>query len=152
MFWFDHDNPHVVYVDNRRMERQVIWQSKDGTEVREFEVQPDIVADFRQLPFADESFYHVVFDPPHLTQAGETSWLAKKYGRLTGDWRDMLSRGFRECMRVLKPYGTLVFKWNEEDVKVSEILRLFDRAPLYGHKSGKLGNTHWLVFMKFPEE
>jgi len=31
------------------------------------------------MPFADESFYMVVFDPPHLVRAGENQWLAKKY-------------------------------------------------------------------------
>lgn len=149
MFWFDKHNPHCCYVDIRQFDKKVIWRSKDGSEVREFEVHPDIVADFQHLPFPDRHFYHVVFDPPHLVQAGETSWLAAHYGRLTGDWRQMLKNGFNECMRVLKPYGTLVFKWNEEDVKLSEILQLFDTQPLYGHRSGKAGKTHWLVFMKF---
>jgi len=30
-------------------------------------VKPDIEADFTSLPFEDESFFHVVFDPPHHT-------------------------------------------------------------------------------------
>ena len=148
MFWFDKNNPNVLFVDKREMERQVIWKSKDGKEIREFEVHPDIVADFQNLPFEDDSFYHIVFDPPHLTRAGETSWLAKKYGRLGEDWREVISNGFKECMRVLKPYGTLVFKWNETDIKVSEIIKLFNQKPLYGHISGKGGKTHWLVFIK----
>ena len=150
MFWFDKANPNVIYIDNRIMEKQTIWKSKDGSKTREFEVMPDIVADFQKLPFPDNSFYHVVFDPPHLTRAGETSWLAKKYGRLEKNWREMITNGFRECMRVLKPYGTMVFKWNEMDIKVSEIIGLCEQQPLYGHRSGKGGKTHWLVFMKFP--
>ncbi|MBO7469711.1 MAG: methyltransferase [Bacteroidales bacterium] len=150
-FWFDKQNKHTIYIDKRVMEKQIIWQSKDGLQKREFEVKPDIVADFTDLPFSDEVFYHVVFDPPHLVSAGETSWLAKKYGSLRGNWRDMIRKGFKECMRVLKPYGTLVFKWNETDVKLSEILDLCSQKPLYGHRSNKGGKTHWLVFMKFPE-
>lgn len=150
MFWFDHHEPHTVYVDNREMERRVIWTSKDGQETREFEVHPDIVADFRDLPFPDNTFYHVVFDPPHLTWAGETSWLAQKYGRLDDNWRDTIGRGFRECMRVLKPYGTLIFKWNETNITVREIIKVCGVEPLYGHRSGKGGKTHWLAFMKFP--
>lgn len=39
---------------------------------------------------------------PHLTQAGEKSWLALKYGRLTDNWREMLKKGFAECFRCLK--------------------------------------------------
>lgn len=152
MFWFDKSNPNVVFVDNRVMDKQIIWKSKDGKEEREYEVKPDIVADFQNLPFPDNSFFHVVFDPPHLTRAGETSWLAKKYGRLDENWREVIAKGFRECMRVLKPNGTLVFKWNETDIKVSEIIKLCEQQPLYGHISGKGGKTHWLVFMKLTNE
>lgn len=151
MFWFDHNNPNALYVDKRVMERQVIWRSKDGKQVREFEVRPDVVADFQQLLFEDNTFFHIVFDPPHLTKAGETSWLAKKYGFLTENWREVLTNGFNECWRVLKPYGTLIFKWNEENVKVSEVLNLFKVSPLYGHQGGKCGKTHWLAFVKIPE-
>ena len=43
-------------------------------------VNPNIVADFRKMPFDDNSFYHVVFDPPHLLRAGSNSWLAKNMG------------------------------------------------------------------------
>lgn len=32
-------------------------------------MQPDVVADFRALPFADASFDVLVFDPPHLPSA-----------------------------------------------------------------------------------
>ncbi|BDQ51061.1 hypothetical protein EfsSVR2281_28720 [Enterococcus faecalis] len=58
-------------------------------------------------------------------------------------------KGFSECMRVLKPNGTLVFKWNEDQIKLSEILSIIDYEPLYGNKRAK---THWLVFMKESEE
>lgn len=150
MFWFDKSNPIALFVDNRVMEKQVIWKSKDESEIREFEVKPDIVADFTNLPFEDNSFYHVVFDPPHLIRAGKTSWLAKKYGRLDKDWEDLIRKGFKECFRVLKPHGTLVFKWNENDIKVKEVIKLCDYNPLYGHICGKGGKTHWLVYMK-PE-
>ena len=55
-FWFDKHNPHAVYVDKRTMKRRIIWTSKDGEQTREFEVQPDIVADFKSLPFPDNTF------------------------------------------------------------------------------------------------
>ena len=147
-FWFNKHNPNVCFVDKRYVERDLLWQSKDGKEKTYYEVKPDIIADFQNLPFDDCSFYHVVFDPPHLVRAGEKSWLAKKYGSLRGDWKTMIFNGFNECMRVLKPKGTLVFKWNEEDVSLSDILNVIKQEPLYGHRSGKAGKTIWLVFMK----
>lgn len=61
---------------------------------------------------------------------------------------DMLRQGFAECFRVLKPNGTLIFKWNETDIKVSEVLALTPHAPLLGHKSGKASKTHWITFFK----
>lgn len=109
-------------------------------------VNPDVTGDFRKIPFLDETFEHVVFDPPHLLRAGKKSWLAKKYGRLNKEtWQSDLSKGFDECMRVLKKNGTLVFKWNEDQIKINEVLTCFNQSPLYGNKRAK---THWLVFMK----
>ena len=61
------------------------------------------------------------------------------------NWKEDLSQGFKECMRVLKHGGTLIVKWNEEQIKLSEILKLFCEKPLLGNKRSK---THWLVFYK----
>lgn len=141
MFWFDKKNKDVVFSDIRN-ESHILC---DG---RTLDVCPDVLADFKSLPFPDNSFYHVVFDPPHLKSVGDDAYMAKKYGKLTKEWKSDLSKGFSECMRVLKPNGTLVFKWNEDQIKVSEILSCFDAKPLYGHKSGKNSKTHWIVFMK----
>lgn len=55
-----------------------------------------------------------------------------------------------ECFRVLEPEGVLVFKWNETQVKIGEVLALTPEPPLFGHLSGRKGLTHWLVFMKAP--
>jgi len=115
-------------------------------------VSPDVVGDFTAIPFPDETFYHVVFDPPHLLRCGERSWLAKKYGKLPKAWAPFLRAGFDECWRVLKVYGTLIFKWCAEDIRVSEITKAIGRKDLYGQRNGRKTNTHWLVFIKFPEE
>ena len=126
-------------MDNRTLEDTLC----DG---RKLEVKPDIIADFRNMPFGDKSFRLVVYDPPHLINAGESSWLAKKYGKLNTDtWRQDLKQGFKECMRVLEDNGVLIFKWNEEQVKLKEVLNAIEYKPLFGNKKSK---THWLVFMK----
>jgi 23S rRNA G2069 N7-methylase RlmK/C1962 C5-methylase RlmI len=100
--------------------------------------------------FKDGSFKLVVFDPPHLKVAGDKSWMAKKYGKLKPTWKDDIKKGFSECFRVLEDYGVLIFKWNETQIKTSEIIALTDTPPLFGHISGKRANTHWITFMKMP--
>ena len=146
MFWFDKHNPHVLYVDKRRE----VLTAKDRDKIRTIEVNPDVVADFTHLPFNDNSFYMVVFDPPHLKNLGDTSWMAKKYGKLPQNWKEVIRKGFDECMRVLKPHGTLVFKWNENQIKVSEVLSLIPYEPLFGHTTGRQSKTIWMCFMKLP--
>lgn len=75
-----------------------------------------------------------------------------KYGRLDGNWKLKLSKGFSECMRVLRPNGVLVFKWSEIRIPLREILPLFSQRPLFGNRCRKRGNTtHWLCFMKAEE-
>ncbi|MDO7525734.1 class I SAM-dependent methyltransferase [Acinetobacter baumannii] len=145
MFWFNRQNPHVVYGDIRQ-EKHILC---DG---RSLIIEPDIVMDFREMPFKDGQFNLVVFDPPHLIKAGEKSWLALKYGKLNQDWREDIKKGFQECFRVLAKGGVLIFKWNETQIKTNEILALTKHAPLFGHSSGKRSNTHWFGFMKFEDE
>lgn len=141
MFWFNKNNPDVVFIDKRR-ERHILC---DG---RELKVNPDIVMDFTDMKFDNESFNLVVFDPPHLEKIGENSWMAKKYGYLKGNWRNELKKGFNECLRVLKTNGVLIFKWNERDVLVKEIIKIFGKDPLFGHTTGRSGKTKWMCFMK----
>lgn len=71
MFWFDKENKDTIFMDKRELEDTLC----DG---RKLIIKPDIVGDFRNIPFEDKSFKLVVFDPPHLKQVGEKSWLAKK--------------------------------------------------------------------------
>lgn len=146
MFWFDKQNPNVEFCDNRVVGKHEYYEK------RYLEVAPDTVCDFTNLPFEDNSFKLVVFDPPHLTWAGDTSWIKLKYGCLPKDWKPLIYDGFNECMRVLDDYGTLVFKWSEVQIPLSEIIKAIETRPLFGHRSGKHNNTHWLCFMKFPKE
>lgn len=56
MFWLDKQDDRTVFSDVRREEHTLC----DG---RQLVICPDVIADFRQLPFADNSFSQVVFDP-----------------------------------------------------------------------------------------
>lgn len=144
MFWFNKNNPNVLFVDKR----SETVTAKDRDKIRTIEVKPDIVADFTNLPFEDNSFYLVVFDPPHLKSLGSTSWMAKKYGKLPDNWQDLIRDGFNECMRVLKPKGTLIFKWSETEIKTSDVLNIIQFKPLFGHTTGRQSKTIWMAFMK----
>lgn len=148
MMWFDKADPRAIFGDRRSETLTVTDRShrQDGT--RTLHIEPDVLMDFRALPYPDGSFRLVAFDPPHLERAGPRSWLAAKYGKLSDDWRADLRQGFAECFRVLEPEGVLVFKWNETQVKLREVLDLTPEKPLFGQVSGRGGLTHWLVFMK----
>ena len=159
MFYFDKHDPRVLFQDIRNASFTLC----DG---RHFEINPDVQADFMNMPYDDETFSMVVFDPPHLLRntgkskfadiygslnpkAKPTGWQQTKYGALPNeDWHEMLAKGFTECFRVLKQGGFLIFKWTETDIKVSEVLSLTDQKPIFGHISGKRANTHWICFMK----
>lgn len=139
MCWFDKNNKDVVFMDKRTLETTLC----DG---RKLAVNPDVMEDFRNMPFEDNTFYLVVFDPPHLIRAGQDSWLAQKYGLLdVNTWKEEIRQGFRECMRVLKPNGTLIFKWNEEQITTADVLKVIDYKPLLGHRRGK---TIFMVYLK----
>lgn len=148
MFWFDKKQPNTIYMDCRTLEPTKLSNRAI------LEVAPDVVGDFRNMPFEDGRFSMVVFDPPHMARAGDKSYMAKKYGYLNKEtWQADIRAGFAECMRVLKPQGTLIFKWNEAHIPVSEVIKLAPAAPLFGNRAaGKNLKTHWLVFMKLEGE
>ena len=145
MFYFNKEDERVLFQDIRDFKTTLC----DG---RAFSVHPDVVANFTDMPYPDESFNMVVFDPPHLKYSGDKrqlkGWQMIKYGHLGYDWKDNIRKGFAECFRVLKCGGFLIFKWNETDIKVSDILKLTPVKPIFGHISGKRANTHWICFMK----
>lgn len=147
MIWYQPQNPNVEFVDNRKGTYNLgTYHTRGGSKPRSLTIEPTTQADFTKLPFPDNSFYLVIFDPPHLKYAGKSSWLAKKYGTLPKSWPALIEKGFDEAMRVLKPNGTLIFKWSDEQIPVQKILRVIKFQPLLGDRRGK---TRWLVFYKF---
>lgn len=138
MFYFDKKDPRVLFCDGRKIKTTLC----DG---RKFEIDPDHIVDFRELPFENESFKTVIFDPPHLIRGGAKSWLVIKYGLLSQNWQEDLSRGFAECFRVLERGGVLIFKWSDIQIPLKDILKLTPQKPVMGSKQNK---TYFLVFIK----
>lgn len=142
MFYFDKQDPQVLFTDIREYHDTLC----DG---RKLDVQPDMIADCTNLPFEDETFNMVVFDPPHLLKVGQNSWLCKKYGKLPENWQAFINDSIHEGMRVLKTNGTLIFKWNEQQIKVSDVLKaITDYKPIFGHRTTIKNQTIWMAFMK----
>ena len=84
MFWFDKADSRVLFGDVR----DETWELCDG---RMFGVKPDMLMDYRDLPFPDETFRMVVLDPPHLRNAGGGHELHGAEVRMSRS-RDMASR------------------------------------------------------------
>jgi SAM-dependent methyltransferase len=143
--WFDRDDTRALFVDRRRETVAMKWTGRKDLHYR---IDPDVLTDFRELPFPSDTFALVVFDPPHVERKKPLGNLTRRYGCLNGDWREMIRQGFAECFRVLKPEGVLVFKWSSVQFPLREILALTPEKPLFGHQSGVRMQTHWVCFLK----
>lgn len=96
-FYFDKTDDRVVFGDIREDETHLL------TNGQTIKIKPDMVMDFRDLPFENNQFETVIFDPPHLFNLSEKSWMRKKYGVLNKEtWQQDISLGFSECFRVLR--------------------------------------------------
>jgi len=144
MFYFNKEDERVLFLDNRLAE-------KGHNEYRpNHSVEPDMIMDFTNLQFKDESFRTVIFDPPHMKGNPELN-ISKLYGYLDDNWDIMIKKGFEECFRVLEKNGILIFKWNETSIPISKVLPLIPKEqfpPLLGNKAGTKLKTHWLIFSK----
>ncbi|HEK9979653.1 class I SAM-dependent methyltransferase [Streptococcus equi subsp. zooepidemicus] len=141
LFWFDKNEPHTTFMDVR--------QEKFEMHGKKINVNPDVIGDFRDMPFESNSFNLAVFDPPHLKYVGQNSIMKAQYGQLDKEnWKEDISKGFEECIRVLKVGGTLIFKWSDCQVNVREVLSAIPFKPLFGQQRG---TTHWMTFVKFDE-
>lgn len=139
MFYYDKDCPIVTFGDIRELDTHLC----DG---RSLCIKPDVLLDVTNLDFDDCEFDVVVFDPPHLINAGDNSWLKLKYGSLNkNEYRKWLKTAFSECFRVLKQNGIMIFKWNECQVPFNTSIAQSPYRPLLGDKRG---DTRWTVIIK----
>ena len=145
MFWRNKSNPDVLFMDRREVASGAF---KNGWNPG-WSVAPDVVADFRSMPFPDRRFKLIVYDPPHLTSGSEKGVINIKYGLLDKNtWKQDIVAGFNECWRCLDVHGTLIFKWNDANIKASELLKEFPVEPMFGDFTGKTGLTRWMTFYK----
>jgi DNA-cytosine methyltransferase len=129
MFWFNRNHPNVLYVDNRIAEKGHVGHPH----AKNHEVKPDKIMDFRNMSFEDNSFKLVVFDPPHLFNAGDKSYMFRKYGRLNKlTWKEDIKKGFDDTR------GTLFFDIARIlKVKRPKFILLENVKGLLNHEKGK---------------
>lgn len=147
-------NPHTLYIDIRK-ETDPAFARSPHHRTAVFNVDPDEIQDFRDLPYPDNSFKLIVWDPPHIVrkngQENLTGIITKKYGALNADiWRSDLKRGFSELWRVLEPNGVLIFKFHDGCINHKDVLGLFPVSPLFGTTTAKKNHNscRWFCFMK----
>jgi SAM-dependent methyltransferase len=150
------DRDDTLYVDRREEPPGFTTDGYDG-HYESYSVDPDEVQDFRDLPYDDDTFNLVVFDPPHVVKDGGMKALAgavqRKYGALEAEtWQSDLRAGFEELWRVLTPGGTLAFKFADNAADWDEVLELAPTDPLFGTTNTKRTGveTRWFLFYK-PE-
>lgn len=138
--WNDKNRADTVYIDQRVLPPGTIPIRPNWC------VKPDIIASFTNMPFSDATFEMVVYDPPHIIRDNPSkSFLRTKYGELrSADWQDTIAKGFAECWRVLKPGGTLVFKWSNANIPTSDVLALFAETPLFKCNA----DVSWHIYRK----
>lgn len=127
-------------------------------------IPPDIIGDFRKLPFRDDVFQCVVFDPPHScsippwwadpsTSKKRRGNLASWYGKFENkiDMFSSINLAQKEFARVSK---RLCFKWSELEISLWKILPFFNEwthIKTKNHKGkfkvGKI-KTYWITFLR----
>ncbi len=116
--WRDKNNKNTVYMDIRQVEKGTIELQPNWS------VQPDVIGDYRDMPFDDEAFRYVIWDIPHKIKH-DNGIITMKYGYLGESWQHDLTVAFVEIMRVLKPQGMLIFKFNDLAIPFNEIRKCF---------------------------
>lgn len=98
-----------IYIDIRKMpEHKYRNWNRSGYTIKE--IKPMILADMKHLPFRDNIFDAIIFDPPHL-DTGLQSFMAEKYGSWgMVDTVRHLRAVNTEFPRVLRHGGLLLLK------------------------------------------
>ncbi len=146
--WFQKEQKNTIFMDIRQEKKGVIKLQPNWS------VEPDVVGDYRDMPFKDKSFKLIVWDIPHTLGKKINGIIQMKYGYLDKDtYEEDLKKGFKEIMRILDDYGILEFKYADITISIKEMLSLFPQKPLFGTVTKKgVNNTCWFCFMKIPSQ
>jgi hypothetical protein len=165
--------------------RGVFWKKVDVSKINLWVSDkitcPENSYDFRDLPYCDSSFNHVVFDPPYMHSVGnpmvEANYqnAATTKGMCHKDIIGLYREGMAEACRILKPEGLLWVKCQDEiesskmmmshleihDIAIGELkmtvqdlfILLQSKTPVLQHKTQKHArkNHSYLWLFKKPK-
>jgi len=149
--WFQKNHPFVTFMDIRKGKYYHV--TKNGKKTV-FEINPDVVSEWKDCPFPDNHFDMIIFDPPHIIRGKnwneENCKFAKEYGRLYSEnWEQTLKEGINKLFRVLKTEGVFILKWCEQSRNIKKVIKLFPYKPLFGTQTGQKTKTYWICFIKY---
>lgn len=102
----------------------------------------------RKKPLSEKTLERIYAGLIKFVAGGKDKWLLK-YNSINGNTGIRILPSIDEpCPTVSCQRRFLIFKWNEFQIPVNKILEIFEAQPLFGHKSGKNSQTHWMCFMK----
>ena len=139
MMWKNKNPPHWIFMDKK------------------IEVRPDIQAVWEYLPFRNNVFNCVLFDPPHIVLWGTgTPKIAENFG----GWpykRDILPSIFKSIKEFARVSKRLVFKWCDTRDgstwwKLQSVFRGIWDIVLERKQTNKgmgYGKTWWVSFIRF---
>ena len=125
-------------------------------------IPPDIFADWKHLPFRDNSFECVLFDPPHVFS--ESSQFnrdpkARPHGqkKIPGWYgafkskRHAIIEIYNAQIEFARVASRMCFKWNEASISLWNVLGLFDRWMIqfkFQAKHLRSVKTWWVNFVR----
>ena len=141
--WRCKDNPYVVFMDKRSS------------------VKPDVVAVWENLPFRNNCFSLVVFDPPHIVwdERWKRSYQRQNILDLFGFWKrrgDITPTLFKAIKEFHRVSERLCFKWcdTRDGSRYEKLASLFRGLwePVFERKYINKGfgsrYTWWVTFVK----
>ncbi len=150
--WLEKEHSDCVYVDRRAL---IVPMHRRGDKLDESSLAwtPDVVADNAALPFRDNLFSLLVYDPPHRGFTADSN-MGRRYGSASlEEVRENIRAAAKEAHRVAMPGAHLAMKWNDIDISINIVLGMmftYWRA-LFGHSmSGEKANsvTRWVLLRR----
>lgn len=117
--------------------------------------RPHVLGDFTQLPFRDESFDVVIFDPPYLTDVSKsgTSVMGRRFGSYRSDdeIENSIAYGCRAAWRVARLGIVVKVSQHTHESRFVDMqgwVREALGAPLYGQveqvrQTAKIVGSNW---------